>query len=267
MKKKTIVNGIITTLLASSAAFYIFSDLNETELKETAIRTQTSSSPSLQVESKKSDSKTANIKQVIHKADFVKTYENVKELATNSDIIVEGKIIESQYFDFNTNTFTRSKIQVSKSFNDVVKAGDVIQFIEVGGVTTKGKLQEYDPEKIKVSKSEVNQPIEVLLDGAPTSKKGENVLLFAKEDKEDFFGLKEKVFLSLNSYQGKFTIDENNKVKRYVEKHDQKLTEAPNESLSTNKSNSVEAHSAKETSLETTLPDMENQIINSLKNS
>ncbi|MFB5248890.1 hypothetical protein ACE38F_00465 [Bacillus mycoides] len=258
MKKKFIASGLICIILTSSVAFYIYSDSQEVEMK------QSSPVSLLKVSSKKSVFKTNDITQVIHKADFEKTYNDVKELALNADIIVEGTIIESQYFDFNTNTFTRSKIQVSKSFNNAVNPGDIIQFIEIGGVTTKGKLQEYDPEKIKIQKNELNEPIEVLLDGAPTSKKNENVLLFAKEDMEDFFKLKEKLFISLNSYQGKFTIDKNNKVKRYTEKSDHKLNKPA--SHSTNKYNSGEANLLNDTSLETTLPDMENQITSSLKN-
>ncbi|MBK5448239.1 hypothetical protein JFU18_06195 [Bacillus sp. TH22] len=246
MKKKTISAGIITAVI-TSVAFYIYSG-NETKFEQPTI--------------KASANAVKNVEQVITSADFAKGFRDAKALTIESDVIVEGKVLDSEYFDFNTNTFTRSKIQVSKSFNDAVKAGDIIQIVEIGGKTTKGKLQEYDPEKLKIPKDELNTEVEVLFDGAPTSKKDDEVLIFAKEDKEDFFGLKEKVFITLNSYQGKFTIDKDKKVKRYAPKHNLIPIKNGNKN---NPNNASPIKNEEFSSLETTLSDMENQIINNLK--
>lgn len=61
--------------------------------------------------------------------------------------------------------------------------------------------------------------VEVTFDGAPLSKIGDKVVIFAKEDKENFFQLNEKAYIILNSYEGKFIVDEKqNKVKRHHEK-------------------------------------------------
>ena len=142
----------------------------------------------------------------------------MKELKNDSDIIVLGTVVDVQYFDFNTNTFTKSKVQVEKSFNGKVKKGDYVNVIEIGGLTTKGNLQKYDPEKINIPENELNDTVKVILDGAPLTVKGDKVVVFAKEDTENFFQLNEKAYIILNSYQGKFNIDyTHNKIKRHHE--------------------------------------------------
>ncbi|MEC5308720.1 hypothetical protein [Bacillus thuringiensis] len=149
-------------------------------------------------------------------------------------------------------------MQVTKSFNDKVKVNDIINVIEAGGVTTKGKIQEYYPEKMKLQENELNKPIEILFDGAPNSKKDENVLIFGGEIKDNFFGLNETAYMPLNSYQGKFSIDTNNKVKRYSGEET-----AP---LAKNKQQAAASTNSKQSSsLETSLENMEQQIIEKIK--
>ncbi|PGK76506.1 hypothetical protein [Bacillus thuringiensis] len=199
-----------------------------------------------------------SLEEIKVSADLAKTYNSVDELINSSDIVIEGKITERKHFDFKTNTFTHLKVQVTKSFNDKVKVNDIINVIEAGGVTTKGKIQEYYPEKMKLQENELNKPIEILFDGAPNSKKDENVLIFGGEIKDNFFGLNETAYMPLNSYQGKFSIDTNNKVKRYSGEET-----AP---LAKNKQQAAASTNSKQSSsLETSLENMEQQIIEKIK--
>lgn len=221
---------------------------------------------SSQVEFKERKFSVPSIQQINYAADFITIYKNTKELVLDADIIVEGEIIKSQYFDFNHHTFTCATLQISKSFNNKLNTGDRIEFIEVGGVTTKGNLKWYTSKKMNIPTNEMHQPIEILLDGASTSKSGERVLLFAKDDKENFFNMKEKVYIPLNSYQGKFIIDKNNQVKRHIAMYDQKRTSLQNKSSLIHKIHSFEYDSVEKANLETTLMNMEQQIIDLLHN-
>lgn len=207
--------------------------------------------------------------EVSSHADFGKTYDSIQDLVNNSDIVIEGKIIETNYFDDNQSTFTRSKIEVTKTFNDKVKTGDIIYMLERGGITTKGKIHEYYPEKFKITEEEKNTPVQISFDGAPITKNNEHVLIFGVEQKPGFFGFNETTYYPLNSHQGKFNIDKNNTVKRYSEKtnnNTQKNTkqsitqkQTPSESKEINENNS-------NGSLETSLENMEQQIQNNLQN-
>ncbi|MCU5376813.1 hypothetical protein OCA08_06645 [Bacillus cereus] len=199
-----------------------------------------------------------SLEEIKVSADLAKTYNSVEELIDSSDIVIEGKVIERKSFDFKTNTFTHLKVNVTKSFNDTVKVNDVINIIEAGGVTTKGKIQEYYPEKMKLQENELDKPIEVLFDGAQNSKIDEKVLIFGGEIKDNFFGLNEIAYMPLNSYQGKFTIDIDNKVKRYSGEETIPLNTAKLKAY-------VSTNGNQNSSLETSLENMEQQIIEKMK--
>jgi hypothetical protein len=204
MKKITLISSMVAVLTFSGIAYFtIDSNQHETAVSEV------------------SNDKITNVERVSTYADFAKSYNSIKDLKKNSDLIISGQVLDVQYFDFNTNTFTKSKVQVTRSFNGKVKKGDVINLIEVGGMTTKGNLQKYDPEKVNFPSNQLNDSVEVNIDGAPLSKIGDNIIVFAKEDKEDFYQLGEKAYNILNSYEGKFLVDKvHNKVKRHIEEKD-----------------------------------------------
>ncbi|MDF2946451.1 MAG: hypothetical protein K0S51_1130 [Bacillales bacterium] len=162
--------------------------------------------------------KLSDIKTVSAFADSVKTYNTVSELKLNSDTIFEGKILDIEYFDFKTNTFSKLKIRVTKNFTSNIKKGDVISVVEAGGITTKGNIQKYVSDKFNIPVKLSSDLVAVTFNGIPLSKVGEKVILFAGEDKEDFYNLNEKVYYPIGSNQGKFIIDEqSNKVFRHIE--------------------------------------------------
>ena len=144
------------------------------------------------------------------KASFETNYDSVEKLVSKSTVIVEGEVVGLDYFDFNTNTFTKAKIKVSKSFTDAVKAGDVVTFVDAGGITTLDKLKlnkgsEGKPGTTPITEKDKNTKVQALIDGCPLLKLNDKVVFFGVEDKEDFFKLSEKYYDLIGSHQGKFT--------------------------------------------------------------
>jgi len=124
---------------------------------------------------------------------------------------VQGEVVGLDYFDFNTNTFTKAKIKVLNSFTGAVKTGDVVTFVDEGGITTLDKLKlnsggEGKPGSTPITEKDKNTKVQVLFDGCPLLKLNDQVVFFGAEDKEDFYKLSEKYYGLSGSYQGKFNI-------------------------------------------------------------
>lgn len=147
---------------------------------------------------------------------------SIEDLAKKSTVIVEGEIIGLDYFDFNSNTFTKAKLKVSNSFTDVVKAGDIISFVDAGGITTLDKVKLKDGYEGKpgavspITEQDKTTKVQVLFNGSPILKLHDKIILFGAEDKEDFYKLSEKYYDSVGTYQGRFKIT-NDMVERYTE--------------------------------------------------
>mgnify|MGYP000876375980 CR=1 FL=1 len=114
-----------------------------------------------------------------------KVYNSFSDLRKDASVIVEGDVIESITLNQDGQIQTQSKIKVRNDYKNVLKKGEVVTFVEQGGVTTTGN----------------HQPVEVVVE-VPVMKLGEKVLIFAtKEVKEG-----EAYYLPLGSFQGKFMI-------------------------------------------------------------
>ncbi|MCJ7689434.1 MAG: hypothetical protein MUO60_08965 [Clostridiaceae bacterium] len=157
-------------------------------------------------------------------ANITKLYDTVDKLKLDADIIIEGEVLDLSYFDRKEATFTKSLIKVTRSYNGNAKAGDIINLVEAGGITTQdainkyshyeekfGKLSNTEREEAKVKK------VKVEFDIATTVQKGEEIFLFAKNEK-DFFG--EDVYFPLGTYQGKFLIKDTKLERNFSEEID-----------------------------------------------
>ncbi len=139
-------------------------------------------------------------------------YDSVEKLVSQSTVIVEGSVVGLDYFDFNTNTFTKVRIKVSNSLTNAVKAGDVITFVDAGGITTLDKLKLNNGFEGKpgtptpITEKDKNTKVQVLFDGNPLLKLNDQVVFFGVEDKDDFYKLAEKYYDPIGSYQGIFII-------------------------------------------------------------
>lgn len=165
------------------------------------------------VENKSNDEK--DIKIVSSTADTAKVsylYRNLEELAKDSDIVIEGKVLGISFFDHNTITWTKSKVKVIKSYNKNVKEEDILTFVETGGITTQYNIIKYShiDEKFNMPNEELekarSEKIKVLNLGAPYMQPNEKVFLFAKDDTDFFESTTEKYYSIMGGFQGKFTV-------------------------------------------------------------
>ncbi len=149
--------------------------------------------------------------------DMYVSYTDINQLVKNADFIVEGKVTDVSYFDFNTATNTTLSIEVTKSYNSNIKNGQILTFVEPGGITTKAALINYSGNKFNepIGETEKNTKVQVLIAGAPLTKINENVLLFAKEGTLN--ALPQKYYVSIGAFQGKFIIN-GDSIGRYVPK-------------------------------------------------
>lgn len=141
--------------------------------------------------------------------------DSVESLVSRSTVIVEGEVVGLDYFDINSYIFTKAKVKVSNSFTDAVKVGEVVTFVDAGGITTLDKLKLKDgfegkPGKVEpITEKDKTTKVQVLFNGSPLIKLNEKVIYFGIEDKEDFYKLSEKYYDPIGSYQGRFTIKDN----------------------------------------------------------
>lgn len=151
----------------------------------------------------------ANIEKVMVEADFLKVYNNIDELAQKADIIIEGNVLESVSFDYyasgndTATVLTKSKVQVTKSYSPKVNVGDILTFIEPGGVTTKKALG--IDKKMNLPQERWGDKVEVI-NNIPTMKPNEKVVIFGSVPDPNFNVVNEPHYWVLGSHQGKFNI-------------------------------------------------------------
>ncbi len=157
------------------------------------------------------------LKTVINSADFDRIYTNLDQLVRDADVIVEGKVIGVSYFDFNTETNTKVLLKVTKSYTPNAKEGDILTFADIGGITTEAAIIRSNNNKFNqpIGKAEENTKVQVLFDGVPLTKVGENVLYFAAAGTINM--LPEKHYIPLGAFQWKFMIN-GDSIERYAPK-------------------------------------------------
>lgn len=171
-------------------------------------------------------------------ADFSVLYTNLNDLVQAADVIIEGEVIGISYFDHNTVTYTKALVKVTKSYTSNTKPGDVLTFANEGGITTKANLMRYSNNKFNqpIGEAEENTKVEVGgINGEPLTAVGEKVVYFAV-NAGDFFqrglngsfeaaGSPNRIpgtfYGTVGAYQGRFTINSDSIVQRYVPKGDE----------------------------------------------
>lgn len=199
------MNKLLIAVLATAtfgAGLYVTNDKSQSnaETKKQQIVASTVSSQQNQV---------ANIEKVMVEADFAKVYNTIDELAQKANIIIEGQVLESVSFDYyapgndEATVLTKSKVQVTKSFDGKTKVGDILTFIEPGGVTTKKALG--IDKKVNLPQEQWNDKVEVI-NNVPNMKPNETVLIFGSSPQANFYVVNEPHYWILGSHQGKFNI-------------------------------------------------------------
>ncbi|TCS96766.1 hypothetical protein [Hazenella coriacea] len=137
--------------------------------------------------------------------DVVERYETVEDLAKKATIVIEGKVVNEDSFQSDSNTtFTKSEVIISRVIKGDVKTGDMVTFVELGGLTTRGEVTK-EKTGLQLSKNEKAQPVEVVFNGVKTMKKGDKVLLFG-EDAPNRKLLDQVYYFPVGMHEGKFMI-------------------------------------------------------------
>lgn len=164
-----------------------------------------------QVNTQKSQKNNSDILEtIVTQADFLKYYNSIEDLVTDADIIIEGKVLETNSFIYlpsNTEiptVMTKSKVLVIKSFNNNAKNGDVLTFIEAGGIATKKELG-FD-KKVNLPQEQWNENVKVISGGAPVMEKDEMVMIYGCNPKSSFRVINESHYYIVGLFQGKFNI-------------------------------------------------------------
>lgn len=76
-------------------------------------------------------------------------YSQVTELEEQSQVIVDGKVLETKSFMYEDMPFTLSKVQVEEAFKGKFEKGDVINLLETGGVIKNTEFSVENNENMK----------------------------------------------------------------------------------------------------------------------
>lgn len=168
----------------------------------------TSSSPMTMNASQNNNSEAMDT--IVTKADFLKYYNSLEDLVTDADLIIQGKVLETNSFIYlpeNTElptVMTKVKVLITQSFNNHAKKGDIVTFIEAGGIATKKELGL--DKKLNLPKEQWNDKVKVISCGVPVMEKNETVMLFGSYPKSSFKVVNEPHYYIIGLFQGKFHI-------------------------------------------------------------
>jgi hypothetical protein len=140
-------------------------------------------------------------------SDYAVAYTNVSQLAQNANLIVRGKVTKVEYVEFNTVQYTKVSLQVTKSFSPGAKPGDTITVLDDGGITTLAQMKRETgrPLEAPITAADENTKVQVLSDGEPLAKVGDEVVYFLS-DEGQLGVLPGKYYDTLGAYQGKFNV-------------------------------------------------------------
>lgn len=156
-------------------------------------------------------SKSNPIKIVNSDADFSYTYNNLDEMIKASDVIIQGLVVNVSYFDKGMETYTKSQVKVTKSYNKSINVGDILTFVEIGGITTEensiNELKKQIPKKFNNSNDKTK--IKRMICNVDTMNVNQAVMLFGQHNTLVSGG-----YMPLCSFQGKFIINSDGIIER-----------------------------------------------------
>ncbi|KEO84945.1 hypothetical protein EL26_02775 [Tumebacillus flagellatus] len=161
--------------------------------------------------------------------EFTKLYNSIEQLADEAEVVIEGTALDSTPIPYResesserTVSLTKVRVQVTKSFSDGIKRGDVLTVVEAGGFNTKQGLGL--GEKFNLPPEELSEVVDVQMDGIPVMSQGDRVLLFLSQARTVHY-LDEPFYGILGMYQGKFHIqDQEGRVFRSVSQYDEAIS-------------------------------------------
>lgn len=140
---------------------------------------------------------------------FRETFNNVKGLAENADIIAEAEVI-SQKNNPNyerLDVYTVSELRLTKVYKGDVELDDTVSVLETGGEFDERETAKYFAGKpgSKLVNDDLGEPriTSVGIEGSIPMKEGNKYFVFLTEDKDDVYNI-------VGSVQGKIKINSEN---------------------------------------------------------
>lgn len=204
--KRLLVSGlVVASLLAATGYVYVHSS-------QEGPKTVAANSPPPGAPVKTENNTAEPIKTMIIKADMGE-YSDVPELAKNADLIVRGKVTDVSFVEFNSDgpgggvMYTKVTLAVNKSWSPKVQKGDTLTILEAGGITTLATIKRWSGKATEdsITQADEKTKVQVLLDGAPLARVGEEAAYFLGGDELGI--VPGEHYISLGLYQGKFNLD------------------------------------------------------------
>ena len=140
---------------------------------------------------------------VLMSADMTVGYNTLAQLDQAADVVARGDVTAVSYLDFNGATYTKVTLKVAECLKGKVAAGSEITVMEVGGVTTMAAVK---GDKFGApTKEDADTKVKVLLEGAPLTQVGDQVLYFLGTG--EIGVVPGTYYVPMGAYQGRFKID------------------------------------------------------------
>ncbi|MFB7138514.1 hypothetical protein ACFCYN_02510 [Gottfriedia sp. NPDC056225] len=135
----------------------------------------------------------------------------------DSDLVVKGTVKATEpYVKKNNEGILRPYTKLTFKIKHVISGdkklkGKTISILEYGGIISK-KDFDLDKKFDNISNSELQEKLQVSIDGVPNSKAGQNMVAFLVDDK-DVLDIESKLYGIRGAYKGRFT--QETKTKRF----------------------------------------------------
>ncbi|MFL0268061.1 hypothetical protein [Candidatus Clostridium radicumherbarum] len=151
--------------------------------------------------------------------DLSLVYKNIDTLIADAEIIVEGKVLETNSIVVGNNVLTKFKLQVTNSLKDTKIKGQIMELASVGGiVSVEDFLKANKPveksfeintlEKLTANEKKTKK-IKATMGEFPLIESGKEYIIFGKKD---HLASGESIYVPLGVAQGVFEIDITNNI-------------------------------------------------------
>lgn len=136
----------------------------------------------------------------------MKRFANVAELAAEADLIVQGRVLSTEYVYSHESAWTKSQVEVLKSWSSGAKAGDVLTVVTLGGITSMANLKKDSgrPDETPVTEADKSENVRMLLEGEPLPAVGDESVYFL--GKGDIGIVPGEYFVVVGAFQGRYVV-------------------------------------------------------------
>ncbi|PGM57795.1 hypothetical protein [Bacillus sp. AFS053548] len=225
MKKNIIIFCVLVTLAFSSLIYYYINNQKPNKQNNTAnimeenkdFKKSSDDNKSNPSNNPLNNQSTNKIETVVASASLFGNFDRVEDLMKDSDLVVKGTVKSSEPYVIKNNDgigrpYTKLTFKIKHVLlGDKNLKGKTISILEYGGIISKKDFG-LDKKFNNLSNSELQEKLEVSLEGIPNSKAGQNMVAFLVDDK-DAINTESKLYGIRGAYKGRFTQD--TKTKKY----------------------------------------------------